>query len=123
MGAFTLTARTFPGELAELERILGDMGVDAPEGIAKVRGMHGRAMQNVVMAQKTALPAIGIEIHHAKKFGDGSVRAGCENRARGVTTNLLPDCRRREEHPRVSQASRAQYLIHQSSESSRHISW
>lgn len=28
MGAFTLTARTFPGDLAELERVLGDIGMD-----------------------------------------------------------------------------------------------
>jgi hypothetical protein len=50
MGAFTLTARTFPGELAELERILGDMGVDAPEGIAKVRGMT--AVEDACMAER-----------------------------------------------------------------------
>jgi hypothetical protein len=29
-GAFTLTARTFAGELAELERILGELDLDAP---------------------------------------------------------------------------------------------
>jgi hypothetical protein len=84
MGAFTLTARTFPGELAELERILGDMGVDAPEGTAKVRGTA--SVQDACMAgrckmlpwlRKAALPAIGIQVAHAMEFGEGSVRAGC----------------------------------------------
>jgi hypothetical protein len=28
MGAFTLTSRTFPGDLAELERMLGELGID-----------------------------------------------------------------------------------------------
>lgn len=53
MGAFTLTARTFPGELAELERILGDMGVDAPEGIAKERKVMGiTAVEEACMAER-----------------------------------------------------------------------
>jgi hypothetical protein len=30
-GAFTLTARTFAGDLAELERILADLDIDAPD--------------------------------------------------------------------------------------------
>ena len=29
-GAFTLTARTFPGDLAELERIMAELEIDAP---------------------------------------------------------------------------------------------
>lgn len=36
MGAFTLTARTFPGDLAELERILREIGMDMSVGMGKV---------------------------------------------------------------------------------------
>ncbi len=36
LGAFTLTARTFPGELADLERILTDFNLDSTEGTIPV---------------------------------------------------------------------------------------
>jgi hypothetical protein len=32
LGAFTLTARTFPGELADLERVLTDFNLESAEG-------------------------------------------------------------------------------------------
>ena len=35
-GAFTLTARTFAGDLAELERILAELEIDAPHVAASI---------------------------------------------------------------------------------------